>query len=316
MRPSLLFNFIGIVGMFTVIHAQNTMIKSDFDYKLNAKKVNTNTWCFLGALEGPNKTNAGNMVNSCYVKTKDSYVVIDSGPSYIYANQAYEAMSKIAKLPVHTVINTHEHDDHWLGNNFYKETFHSKLIGPSLINKNYTKKSKTRMFNVLPPNAIKGTSIVKVDKSPTKTLTLTVGGEIFEIVPIGVKAHTEEDYFIYMPKRKILFSGDLAMNGRITSNRHGSLIGQMKAINMMATKKYEVFIPGHGLDISKDAMTDAKKYFSTMYKDIKKAINDDIDLADISKAVPMTDFKDKAMFDALNGQNISNAYTELEFLEE
>ena len=63
------------------------------------------------------------MSNSCYVKTKDSYVVIDSGVGYDFAEQSYKAMQKIANLPVKNIIITHSHDDHWLGNNFYKEKF-------------------------------------------------------------------------------------------------------------------------------------------------------------------------------------------------
>ena len=145
-----------------------------FDYKLSPTKVSDNVWCFLGVLEGPNKENAGNMVNTCYVKTSDSFVVIDSGPSYQYAKQAYEQMSKVAKLPVKTVIITHEHDDHWLGNGYYKEKFNAEIIGPKYINEHYKDGDKTRMYRILPENAIKGTKIVKIDKTPDKTLKLTM----------------------------------------------------------------------------------------------------------------------------------------------
>ena len=287
-----------------------------FDYKLKTTKVSDNVWCFLGALEGPSKTNAGNMVNTCYVKTSDSYVVVDSGPSYQYAKQAYTIMSEVAKLPVKTVISTHEHDDHWLGNSFYKDTFKSEIIGPKYINDNYKAGDKTRMFNVLPANAIEGTKIIPVDKSPTKTLTLTIGGEVFEIIPIGTKAHTEEDFFVYMPERKVLFAGDLAMNGRITSNRHGSLLGQLKAIEMMKSKDYEVFVPGHGLDTSKSAMDDAEQYFKLLHQRILKALEDDVDASELSEVIPMNEFQDRAMFKALNGQNVAEAFTEIEFADD
>ena len=287
-----------------------------FDYKLQPTKVSENIWCFLGALEGPSKENAGNMVNTCYVKTDDSYVVVDSGPSFQYAKQAYAVMSKITKLPVKTVISTHEHDDHWLGNSFYKDTFEAGIIGPKYINDHYKAGDKTRMFNVLPANAIKGTKIIPVDTFPTQTLSFTVGGELFEITPIGTKAHTDEDFFVYMPKRKVLFAGDLAMNGRITSNRHGSLLGQLKALKMMKSKEYEVFVPGHGLDTSKGAMDDAEKYFTLLHERILKAIEDDVDASELSEIIPMNEFKDRAMFKALNGQNVAEAFTEIEFLED
>ncbi len=295
---------------------ETTINKNTFDYKLKATKVSDNIWCFLGALEGPSKKNAGNMVNTCYVKTSDSYVVIDSGPSYQYAKQAYAVMSTIEKLPAKTVISTHEHDDHWLGNSFYKDKFKAEIIGPKEINDNYKDGDKTRMFNVLPSNAIEGTKIIPVDRVPTKPLKLNIGGEEFEIIPVGTKAHTDEDFFIYMPKRKVLFAGDLAMNGRITSNRHGSLLGQLKAIEMMKAKDYETFIPGHGLETGKNAIEDADKYFTLLYKRIKKALEDEVEMTELSEVIPMNEFKDRAMFKALNGQNVQEAFTELEFSEE
>ncbi|MCH9739803.1 MAG: MBL fold metallo-hydrolase [Epsilonproteobacteria bacterium] len=289
---------------------------SNFDYKLSPKKVSENVWCFLGALEGPSKENAGDMVNTCYVKTKDSFVLIDSGPSYEYARQAYDTMSKIANLPVKTVITTHEHDDHWLGNSFYKDKFSAEIIGPKYINDHYKEGQETRMFRVLPENAIKGTKIIKVDTTPDKTLKLTVGGEEFEMVPIGQKAHTEEDFFVYMPKRKVLFAGDLAMNGRITSNRHGSLLGQLKAIEMMKAKEWDIFVPGHGTNTGKTAMDDAEKYFTLLHERIVKAMDDDVEADEITSVVTMDEFKDRAMFKALNARNVSDAYTEIEFAED
>jgi glyoxylase-like metal-dependent hydrolase (beta-lactamase superfamily II) len=286
-----------------------------FDYKLHATQVSDNTWCFLGALEGPSKENAGNMVNTCYIQTKDSFIVIDTGPSYQYAKQAYEVMKKIQNLPVKVVINSHEHDDHWLGNNFYKARFQANIIGPTLINQ-YKDGDKTRMFNTLPQNAIEGTKIIPVDESPKETLTLTIGEEKFEIIPMNIQAHTMEDFFVYMPERKILFAGDLVMNGRITSNRHGSLLGQLKALEKIKALEWDILVPGHGLNVGKDAMNEAEQYFTLLHERILKALEDDVDASEISKVIPMDEFKDKAMFQALNGQNVEEAFSEIEFAED
>lgn len=302
------------ITLFT-LSAYANMKTSTFDYKLEPKQVSENVWCFLGVLEGPSKTNAGAMSNTCYIKTKESFVVFDSGPSYAYAKQAYAQMSKIAKLPVDTVILSHEHDDHWLGNNFYKEEFNAALIGPKSINENYKAGDETRMFRVLPKEAIEGTKIIRVDRSPQKSLLLSIGGEIFEIVPVETKAHTEEDYFVYMPKRKVLFAGDLVMNGRITSNRHGSLSGQLKAIEMIKSRDWDVLVPGHGFDTGKTALDEAELYFSLLHKRISKALDDDVEMTEIGSVIKMEEFKDKAMFKVLNGQNVADAFTEMEFAE-
>ncbi len=287
-----------------------------FDYKLQAKKVSENVWCFFGAIEGPTKENAGNMVNSCYIKTKEGYLVMDTGPSYQFAKQSYEVMQKIEKLPVKYVVNSHEHDDHWLGNDFYKQKFGTYLIGPESININYKDGDKTRMYNVLPANAIEGTRIIKLDKTPKKPYTLSIGGEEFRIIPMDTKAHTGDDIFIYMPKRKVLFAGDLVMNGRITSNRHGSVIGQIKALAMMKKLDWDVMIPGHGFITDATAMDEAELYFKLTKQRVLEAIEEGLDATQINEAVKLIEFKDKAMYDILNPQNIAVAFEELEMLED
>jgi len=288
---------------------------SSFDYKLEPQEVSKDLWCFFGALESPSKENAGNIANSCYIKTKSNYVVFDSGPSYEYAAQSYEAMSKISKLPVLAVIASHEHDDHWLGNNFYKEKFNSELIGPSTINENYKVGDKTRMFQVLPKSAIEGTKIVKLDTVVDKNITRDFDGKVFEIIPIHTKAHTDKDIFVYLPSEKIILAGDLVMNGRITSNRHGSLLGQIKAIEMINKKDWDIIVNGHGLKYGKDGINEAWEYFTSMKKKVVKALDDDVDLGDINKIVKMEKFQDKALFDELNAKNVAGAFTELELLE-
>ncbi len=296
--------------------ADKNSSNAPFDYKLKPKKVAENVWCFFGAIEKPTKENAGNMANNCYIKTNDGYLVMDTGPSYQFAKQAYEAMQKIEELPVKYVVNSHEHDDHWLGNDFYKKKFGTTLIGPESINTNYKEGDKTRMYNVLPKNAIEGTHIIDLDKVVKKKETLVLGGEKFDIIPMDVKAHTGDDVFIYMPERKVLFAGDLVMNGRITSGRHGSVIGQLKALAMMQKLDWKILVPGHGFITDATAMDEANLYFKLTKERVLKAIDEGVDATEINEVVKLIEFKDKAMYDILNAQNIGFAFEELEMLDE
>jgi len=291
-----------------------SIASEDFQYKLKPKQVSENTWCFFGALEMPTKENGGHMSNNCYIKTKDSWVLWDTGASYVYAKQAYEQMKKIADLPVKTILLSHEHDDHWLGNNYYKEVHGAKIIGPESINKNYKAGDQTRMFKILSKNAIRGTKIIKVDEWHEKSITFNLGGVDFEYVPVG-NGHSEEDYFLYLPKYKIIFAGDLVMNGRITSNRDGSVVGEIAAIEKMNTKDWTVMIPGHGFIIDKTADDEAVLYFTLTKERILDALDNDVDATEINEVVTLPEFKDKAMYDILNSNNISRAYDEFEMLE-
>jgi len=299
-----------------VVKTKEKASNAPFDYKLKPKKVADNVWCFFGALDKPTKENAGFMANSCYVKTKDGYFLMDSGPSYQFAKQAYAAMKKIADLPVKYVVNSHHHDDHWLGNDFYKKEFNATLIGPNSINTNYKEGDKTRMYKVLPPNAIEGTHIIKLDIVPKKKMVINLGGEEFDIYPMDVRAHTADDIYVYIPKAKVLFGGDLVMNGRINSDRDGSVMGELKAIKTFRGMDWNTLVPGHGLITDKTALDETEQYFTLMKERVSKALEDGVDATEITEKVKLEEFKDKAMYDLLNARNVGYAYDELEMLDD
>jgi len=255
------------------------------------------------------------MSNSCYLKTKGSYVVIDSGPTYQFAKQSYQAMSKIAKLPVSTVINTHYHDDHWLGNSYFKEQFTAKLIGTELQNSTYKKGMSVRIQKMTSPEIFAKTVILPLDETVTSKKILQIGGKTITIIPVGTKAHTAEDLFVWFADEKVIFSGDLVMNGRITSNRDGSVLGQLKAHQMINQAAWKVLIPGHGYMTGKKAMEESAFYFKLLKERVGKAVDDDIGADEVTKVITLPEFKDKAMYNILNKRNIFDAYSELEFAE-
>lgn len=302
-----------LTKLFFIVTVTSTALFG-FEYNLKPKQVAPNAWCFFGKLEMPTKENGGDMSNSCYVKAKSSYIVFDSGSTFQYAKQSYEAMSKIEKLPISTVFNSHYHDDHWLGNNFYKETFGAKLIGVKAQDDTYKPGDKTRMFKFLTPDAVEGTKIVPLDEHMNKTQMKMIDGLEVKIVHVG-RSHSKEDIFFYIPKEKIVFAGDLVMNGRITSNRDGRVIGQLHALEAIQAEDWDILIAGHGFDISKSAINESVEYFTLLKQRVLEAVDEDTGLEGVNEFVKMNEFKDKAMFNLLNSLNVSDAYSELEFYD-
>jgi len=285
----------------------------EHNYNLKPKQISENIWCFFGVLEGPSKQNAGNMLNTCYIKGDNSFIIWDSGPSYIYAKQAYEAISKIVgKLPVKHVFISHEHDDHWLGNNYYKEVHGAEIIGPESINKNYkVGQTDLRMFKSLNENAIRGTKIIHVDKSYKESVKLNIAGVDLEYIYAG-NAHSEEDFFMYLPKTQTILAADLVFNGRITSNRHGCVENCLAALDAIDSKEWTTLIPGHGFIIDKTATDEIRQYFTLLGERVQGAIDDGVDSTEIVEKVPLEEFKDKAMYGQLNSLNVSRAFLEFD----
>lgn len=289
---------------------------SNFDYKLKPQKVSENIWCFFGKTEVPSKENGGFMANSCYIKAKDSYILIDTGANYNFAKQAYEAMQKIEDLKVSTIIITHEHDDHWMGNSFYKDRFNSTIYAPKSINENYNENSKPRIFEILDKNEMENTKVIKADFVVSDEKVINISDKTIKIIPTKLTAHTKDDLIVYLPDEKVIFTGDIIMNQRVTSNRDGYVIGTLKAIDLINSYDWNTLIAGHGTITDKKATDFTTKYFTLLKTRVLEAIEAGITADEISKVVTMDDFKDIAMFDELNSRNVFDAFRELEFYDE
>lgn len=293
-----------------------------FEYTLKPVEVTKNIYCFFGKPEMITKANGGNMVNSCYIMTKEGYIVVDSGPTYQYAKQAYEAMLEIASLPVKYVVTTHEHDDHWLGNSFYKENG-ALLIGPRTYEQNIAGQSgmidpkETRMARTVSKEAFENTTIVALDKVlDSEPYRFSLGDtdiEIRQLVPVG---HTKADLIVYLPKEKAVFVGDLVFNDRLTSMRDGSIIGNLKAIDLIDAMQPNWVITGHGLQTDKGATTHQKRYLSEMKENVLDAIDEEIGMEKITEVVEMKSYANDGLYEVLHKRNVLDAYAELEMYEE
>lgn len=285
-----------------------------FDYKLQPKEVSSDIHCFFGLPEVMDEHNNGNMSNSCFVTMGTSYLVIDSGPTYQYAAQAYEAMKKIINLPVSYVVNTHVHDDHWLGNSFYKQQG-AKIIGSAAF-KNLPKEEKTRMQRRISAEAFRGTTqefpTIFVDKEKV----LDIDGQKVYIESVNHKAHTNSDLFVYIPSQKVVFAGDLVFNERLPSLRDGDISGWIEALQKIKDMDVKYIIGGHGDVVSKEAVNFTYEYLVKLKKQIKALLDDGVGIADVVNAVTMKEYKGIPFYDSVHRQNVETAYRTLEWEDE
>jgi len=286
-----------------------------FEYNLTSQKVAENVYCFFGKLENITRQNAGNIVNTCFVQTKEVFVVIDSGPTYAYASQAYTQMQKIAKLPIKYVIITHDHDDHWQGNSFYKSKG-ALLIGPRTYEQNVLAGMETRMQRILGQELYGKTKIVKLDTIIDDNVSMSVGNKIFEIKQLEPIAHTKGDLIVYLPGTKVLFAGDLVFNGRLTSLRDGSILGSLEALKKIDAYHAKVIIGGHGYQTDTNATYALEAYLTEMKKEILDAQDNDIGMEEITKKVVMPAYKKMKLYDMLHKRTVLDAYKELEMMED
>ena len=301
----------------------------DWDYNLKPVQVSERVWCFFGSMEMPTKENAGNMANSCYIKGDDAWIMWDTGASYIFAKQAYAEMKKIADLPAKTIFVSHEHDDHWLGNNYYIKEHGAKVYGPKSVNVNYlgydaatgrkvegTREHppQSRMERALYQSAIRGTHLSPVDIFFDDTTEITLHGVKIEYVKVGY-VHSEEDWFLYLPDDKVILAADVVMNGRVTSNRDGLVVGQLNALKAINAREWDYLVPGHGFITDKTAADETIQYFALLKDRVLEGIEEEVHPDFITKYVTLDEFRDKDLYYLLSPGNVFRSYEELEMYD-
>ena len=282
-----------------------------FDYKLEPKKVNEFTHCFFGLSEVMDEHNNGNMSNSCFVNMGTNYIVIDSGPTYSYALQAYEKMKMIKNLPISYVINTHVHDDHWLGNSYYSE-LGVQIVGSSGFSSE-TRVETTRMQQRISPEAfLKTTQIYPLVLVENEKI-LDFYTEKVHLINVNKKAHTSSDLLVYIPHIKTIFVGDLVFNDRVPSIRDGSLKGWVEALDEIKSMDVTYIIGGHGKIVDRSSVDMTYNYIKTLHEEVSTLLEDGEDIADVVNSVVMEEYKDINFYDSMHRQNVEIAYRMLEW---
>ena len=286
---------------------------SGFDYNLEPKKISATTHCFFGLSEVMDEHNNGNMSNSCFVNMGSSYLVIDSGPTYQYAEQAYKKMQTIKNLPISYVVNTHVHDDHWLGNSYYIETG-ATIVGSSGFSSE-TRVETTRMQKRISKEAFLKTTqvfplILVEDEKVLDFYTAQV-----HIKSVHKKAHTASDLLIYIPDEKIVFVGDIVFNDRLPSIRDGNLKGWIAALDTIRAMDVAFIVGGHGEIVDRTAIDMTYNYVKTLQEQVSLMIEEGQDIAYAVNAVQMKEFKDINFYDSMHRQNVEIAFRMLEWGE-
>jgi glyoxylase-like metal-dependent hydrolase (beta-lactamase superfamily II) len=294
-----------------------TLSVFSFGMNYNAKpvKISESVHMFLGENNIVTKQNGGNIANTFWINTGKHYVIVDSGASYEYAKQVHNEMKKIQDLPIKAVFNTHMHDDHWMGNSYYKE-LNVPIYATKLQQNTFPFGASTRILNILNKDDLKGTKVVDVDHIIDKSFSMNVDGKEINIVYLKYAAHTKQDFMVFLPSESVLFTGDLLFSERLTSIRDGSVEGSLKSLKIIDELNPKVYANGHGKYIDKTAFNHMTEYLGDLKKAAMEAIEEDIGLDEFVKTADFSKYENYGLYDRLNKSNLDYAYREYEFFEE
>lgn len=233
-------------------------------------------------------------------------MVIDSGPTYAYAQQAYTAMQEKEKLPVKYVINTSSQELHILGNQFYKEQG-AILIGPKSYEVLIKEQKPLTMLEKLSSTIFENTRLVPLDIYQNENTTISIGDSKIEIKKL--EKNDSKNLVVHVPKEETVFVGNYISNKRVPNlQEHDSLNEWMENLQSIEKLSWKHIIAAHGIKRDKEALSCTKKYLSK----IKKAVSDS--LKNPSKDIDNSNFgncQSVAFYNDFHTENIQRAYDEL-----
>ena len=235
-----------------------------FNYHLKPHTVTKDIKCFFGLQKKASIINGANIINTCYIKTNEGYIVIDSGPTYQYAQQAYRAIQKETPLPVKYIINTSSNELHSLGNSFYKEQG-ATLIG--VKREKSTKNQNISLESKISKEAFLNTHFVPLDISLNADKDITLGSSKIKIKKFGDKL------VIHLPKNKIIFVGDFVSdNPSDTKIEHSSTKSWAKTFNTIEKLSWKYIISSHSIKRKRYALADTRGYLKLFQEKPKKIV--------------------------------------------
>jgi glyoxylase-like metal-dependent hydrolase (beta-lactamase superfamily II) len=207
--------------------------------------------------------------NHGWVILEDYVLVIDAN----FPSGAMEVLPKIRALtdkPIRFAFDTHHHGDHAYGNQVWNDQGATPVAHTGVIEE--MKKYETGYYGNSPgrwEDSAKQRPDVKASKlkPPSllfpRELIFDDGKHRVELLHLGV-AHTHGDALAWLPKEKILFTGDVCVNGPYNYAGDGNIekwIGTLEAARKLGAK---IVCPGHGPRDAETMLANQQKFFRTL----------------------------------------------------
>ncbi len=290
-------------------------LPANADEVLRLQKVSDHVYAIVGPFGNRTPENLGNNATFGFVVTNEGVVLIDSGGTYEGAAAIRALIRTVTDKPVQVVINTGGQDHRWLGNGYFKERGARIIASKAAVDDQHAR-ARDQLFmlgSLVGEQAVGRTDPAFADETFEKVERFTLGGTTFELREVG-PAHTPGDSLVWLPRQKIVFSGDVVFVGRLlgvmpySDSRHW-----ITAFKTMAALNPTVVIPGHGppTDLA-HAHMDTYDYLVFLRKAVGAFMEGGGDISRIG-TLDQSRFANLANYDQLKGRNAQQVFQAMEW---
>jgi len=285
------------------------------DGTLKLQKVTRDVYAIVGELGNRTAANLGNNATFGFVVTTEGVVLIDSGGTYQGAQEIEQLIKTVTDKPVVKVINTGGQDHRWLGNGYFKRQGAQIIASEDAVNdqKARTQDQFIMLGNLVGNKGMESTDATYAEKTFKENLELELGETIFKIHHVG-QAHTPGDSFIWLPREKVMFTGDIVYVDRMLGvGTQSNSKSWLSVYQSMAANKPQYLIPGHGQATNlSQAKKDTYDYLVFLRQSVSEYMENGGDITDIS-SVDQSKFNYLLNYETISGRNAQQVYIEMEW---
>lgn len=214
----------------------------------------------------------------------DEYVlVIDANFSWV-AKSLEERIKKTTTKPIRYVFDTHYHGDHAEANPWWISRG-AEIVCQDACREALEEKGAKQWEEMLAKHPeFKNIPFKAPSTSFSKTRVFEDAHHRAELVTFGW-AHTKGDAFVWLPKEKIVFTGDACVNGPFNYLGDASTSSWIEVLNAVEKLPFQTLCPGHGPIGGRDTLDEQRSYFVDLRQAVGDMIKQGKSFAEIERGV-------------------------------
>ena len=245
--------------------------------------------------------------NTGFLVGRRGVVSVDACSTEARTRAYLAVIAAVSDQPVRTLVNTHHHGDHTFGNYLF--------TGATIVAQ---ERARAALLGWGEPKSAPYWTDVDwgdIELAPPfltfrDEVTVWVDDLECRVRHIGTPAHTANDSVVWIPERKLLFSGDLLFNGGTPFLVQGSLQGALQAVSSLKELGASTIVPGHGTVGGPEIIDNVERYLRWLDNLAARGHEAGVAPLDLARQTDLGEFADWLDPERIVG-NLHRAYAEL-----
>ncbi len=252
--------------------------------RLNALRIADGVWFLAGA-------SSKGYCNNIVIEMKDYLIVIDAN----YPGRARELVREIHQLspkPVLFVFDTHAHRDHAYGNIIWTNAGATTFAYQGVVDEMDRYEPQRWLSTAAEREDVRS---LNLSDAPRPELTFRASPFILKDSTREVQfwflgwAHTRGDGFVWLPKERILCTGDAAVNGPLNKLWDANIANWPQVLQRAEQFHPLHVLPGHGDAGGPDILAGQRTFLSDLYNAVKSQVDAGRTFPQLDLSLPVRD---------------------------